>query len=163
MGSRVILILVCILSIHFNTFVSNADTCVEDLESLKDHFQTNENIVKIQETFYPQDNKLTPRYVVFHYCYKEPCNNSNAEYDYFWPDNPIFMFLDYYLFRALIFELADLGDTCEQYFVIPQFCNNTKLNKEELLLSLTKQVTLLILFLNSLHSILVSKNWRNWQ
>ena len=111
----------------------------------------------------PLTNSWTGINHYFHYCYEEQSNNSNAEYDYFWPDNPIFMFLDYYLFRALIFELADLGDICEQYFVVPQFCNNTKLNTEELLLALTKQVTLLILFLNSLHSILVSKNWRNWQ
>ena len=162
MGSRAILIFVCILSIYFNTFVSSADTCVEDLESLKTDFYTNDNLLKIQETFYPQNNKLTPRYVIFHYCHEKPCTNSNAEYEYFWPDNPIFMVLDFYLFRALIFELADLGDICEQYFVVPQFCNKTKPSTEELLLALTKKVTLLILFLNSLHSILVSKNWQQF-
>ena len=63
MGSRVILIFVCILSIYFNTFVSTADTCVEDLESLKADFYKKENLLKIQETFYPQNNKLAPHYM----------------------------------------------------------------------------------------------------
>ena len=102
MGNRIILILVCILSIYLNTFVSTADTCVKNLESLKADFYTKDSILK---TFFPQNDKLAPRYVIFHYCYKEPCNNSNAEYDYFWPNNPIFMVLDYYLFRALFLNL----------------------------------------------------------
>ena len=164
MARRIILIFACILSIYFNLFVSTADACIKDLESLTTHFKTKDNILKIQETFYPQNSKLAPRYVTVHYCYEKPCNNSTAKDVYFWTDNTFFMVLGYYLFRAVTFEFADLGDICEQYFVVPQFCNTTKLKTEELLLALTKEVIFtLSLFLNSLHFISVSKNWRNSQ
>ena len=114
MARRIILIFVCILSIYFNLFVSAADECVKDLESLIAHFKTKDNILKIKETFYPQNSKLAPCYVIVNYCYEEPCNNSNAKDVYFWTDNPFSMVLGYHLFRALIFEFGDLGDICEQ-------------------------------------------------
>ena len=142
-ASRMILILL-LLSINFDDFVSATDTsCVEDLMSLIDAFSSNktstDNILRIQETFYPQ-NKAAAHYVIVCYCYQEPCNKTSADYIYIWTDNAIFFVVDYYLFKALTFELADLGDIREVFFVIPEPCNNN--NTEDLLLALTSQVEL---------------------
>ena len=132
-----------VLMINVSVFVSIADTsCVEDLMSLIDVFKTNktstDNVLHIRQTFYPQD-KPAPHYVIVHYCYEEPCNNNNtANYTYIWTDNPIFFVVDYHLFNALTFELADLGNIGELNLVVPQFCNN---NEMELLQALTSQVT----------------------
>ena len=141
--NRIILILL-LLSINFDSFVSAADTsCVEDLMSLIDSFSSNktstDNILRIQETFYPQ-NKAAAHYVIVGYCFQEPCNKTNnADYIYIWTDNAIFFVVDYYLFSTLTFFLADLGDIGEVFFVIPEPCNN---NTEDLLLALTSQVEL---------------------
>ena len=143
MTGRIILILF-VFSINFNTFVFADDTsCVVDLPSFIAAFRSNEtstdNILKIQQTFYPQ-NKPTPHFVVVHYCYEEPCNNSDtANYTYVWTDNPIFFVVDYYLFSSLTFKLAGLGDIGEQSFVVPVPCDNN--TNKELLLALTSQVT----------------------
>lgn len=149
MAGRIILILF-VSSINFNTFVSADDTsCVVDLPSLIDAFRSNEtstdNVLKIQQTFYPQD-KPAPHYVIVHYCYDEPCNKNNntANYTYVWTDNPIFFVVDYYLLGALTFELAGLGDIGEQYFVVPVTCDNN--TNKELLLALTSQVNSIIIF-----------------
>ena len=142
MASRIIASLF-VLMINVSVFVSIADTsCVEDLMSLIDVFKTNktstDNVLHIRQTFYPQD-KPAPHYVIVHYCYEEPCNNNNtANYTYIWTDNPIFFVVDYHLFNALTFELADLGNIGELNLVVPQFCNN---NEMELLQALTSQVT----------------------
>ena len=142
MASRIIANLF-VLMINVSVFVSIADTsCVEDLMSLIDVFKTNktstDNVLHIRQTFYPQD-KPAPHYMIVHYCYEEPCNNNNtANYTYIWTDNPIFFVVDYHLFNALTFELADLGDIGELNLVVPQFCNN---NEMELLQALTSQVT----------------------
>ena len=140
--SRIILILL-LLSINFDNFVSAADTsCVEDLPSLRAAFSSNEtstdNILRIHETFYPQ-NKAAAHYVIVSYYYQKPCNKTSAGYIYIWADNAIFFVVDYYLFRALTFELTDLGDIREVFFVIPEPCNN---NTKDLLLALTSQVEL---------------------
>ena len=139
-ANRIILILF-LLSINFDAFVSAADTsCVEDLMSLIDAFSSNktstDNILRIQETFYPQ-NKAAAHYVIVYYCYQEPCNKTNADYIYIWTDNAIFFVVDYYLFSALTLFLADLGNIREVSFVVPEPCNN---NTENLLLALTSQV-----------------------
>ena len=148
MAGRIILILF-VFSINLNTFVSGDDTsCVVDLPSLIAAFGSNEtstdNILKIHLTFYPQ-NKPAPHYVLVHYCYEQPCNNDNtANYSYIWTDNPIFFVVEYYLFKALTFGLADLGDIDEQSFVAPVPCNNN--TNKELLLALTSQVNSIISF-----------------
>ena len=142
MASRIIVNLF-VLMINVSVFAAIADTsCVEDLMSLIDVFKTNktstDNVLHIRQTFYPQD-KPAPHYMIVHYCYEEPCNNNNtANYTYIWTDNPIFFVVDYHLFNALTFELADLGDIGELNLVVPQFCNN---NEMELLQALTSQVT----------------------
>ena len=142
MASRIIASLF-VLMINVSVFAAIADTsCVEDLMSLIDVFKTNktstDNVLHIRQTFYPQKN-TAPHYVIVHYCYEEPCNNNNtANYTYIWTDNPIFFVVDYYLFNALTFELADLGNIGELNLVVPQFCNN---NEMELLQALTSQVT----------------------
>ena len=171
MASRIISILL-LLSIKASPSDSAANTsCVVDLPSFIAAFRSNitstSNILKIRQTFYPQD-KPAPHVVVVHYCYEELRNNNNdtdtnndtAIYSYVWTDNPIFFVVDYYLFTALTFELAGLGDIGEQFFVIPQSCNDT--NTEELLLAVTIQVTLLILFyIYFLYIYKVKVNWRN--
>ena len=142
MASRIIASLF-VLMINVSVFAAIADTsCVEDLMSLIDVFKTNktstDNVLHIRQTFYPQD-KPAPHYVIVYYCYEEPCNNNNtANYTYIWTDNPIFFVVNYHLFNALTFELADLGNIGELNLVIPQFCNN---NEMELLQVLTSQVT----------------------
>ena len=144
MTRRIILILL-VLSI-INGFVSEFATdtsCVENLPSFIAAFSSNEtstdNILRIQETFYPQ-NKPAPHFVLVHYCYEEPCNNNNtANYTYIWTDNPIFFVVDYHLLNALTFKLAGLGDIGEQSFVVPVPCDNN--TNKELLLALTSQVT----------------------
>ena len=135
MESRIILIFVSILTIYFNAFVSNADACVENLQSLMAVFNTSNNILKIQETFYPQNTKPAPHYVLVCYCYEEPCDVTNVKHAFYWADNPIYNVVDYYLFKALTFELLDLGDIRGVFFVVPQPCD------KELLLDLTKKVT----------------------
>ena len=147
MAGRIILILL-VFSINFNTFVSDDDTsCVVDLPSLIAAFRSNEtstdNVLKIRQTFYPQD-KPAPHYVIVHYCYQEPCNNNdNVNYSYIWTDNPIFFVVGYYLLSALTFELAGLGDIGEQYFITPVTCDNN--TNKELLLALTAEVTSIII------------------
>ena len=143
MASRFTLILF-VFSINCYVSVSESGavmSCVEDLPSLIAAFSSNktstDNILRIQETFYPQD-KAAPHYVKVYYCYQEPCNETNPDYTYIWTDNPIFFVVDYHLFRALTFELADLGDIGNVSFVVPEPCNNN--DTEELLLVLTKQV-----------------------
>ena len=156
-----------VLLINFNAFASEpADntSCAVDLPSFIAAFRSNEtstdNVLKIQQTFYPHD-KAAPHYVYVYYYYQEPGNNSDtANYTYIWTDNPIFFVVGYYLFKALTFELADLGDIGEQYFVIPQSCNNT--NTEDLLLALTRQVTSRTLFYVYFFTFFkVKVNWRN--
>ena len=141
MTNRIILIFVCMLSICFNTFVSTADECVEDLKSLVTKFNTSDNIQKIQKTFYPYKKKPAPHYVYINYCYDEPCNVSTAKYNYYWSDINIFDVLGYHQFIALTFDLEDIRyENPVQSFIIPQICNDT--NLRELLGSLTLQVTL---------------------
>ena len=71
MAGRIIFILFVFL-INFNASVS--ESCVQDLPSLIDAFSSNENvtdnILRIQETFYPQ-NKQAPHYVTVYYCFEE--------------------------------------------------------------------------------------------
>ena len=148
MAIRIILILLVLSIINGFVLESAADTsCVQDLPSLIAGFSSNEtstdNILRIQETFYPQ-NKPVPHYVTVYYCFEEPCDETTVDYTYVWADNPIFFVVDYYLFRALTFELADLGDIQEVYFVVPEPCDNN--TNKELLLTLTAQVTSLISF-----------------
>ena len=153
MASRILKIFFVLL-INFNTFVSDDDTsCVPDLKSLIDDFKTTktstDNLLRIQDTFYPQNNEKTPHYVNVSYCYQEPCNSSrpeNVNYTYIWADNRIFFVVDYHLFRALTFELADLGNFGEVYFVVPQPCDNNTEDIRDLLLTLTSQVNQIILF-----------------
>ena len=147
MASRIIASLL-VLMINVSVFVAIADTsCVEDLKSLIDVFKTNktstDNVLHIRQTFYPQKN-TAPHYVIVHYCFEEPCNSDNniANYTYIWTDNPIFFVVDYHLFNALTFELANLGDIGELNLVVPQFCKN---NENELLQALTSQVTYILL------------------
>ena len=138
MGSRVILILVCILSIYFDTLVLTVDACVEDLESLIDDIKTNDSYIReLQKTFYPLNNKQAPHYVNLYYCFWKPCNSSIA-HKYYWTDNTIFTVLGYDLFMALTFKLVDIGEVRELYFEISQFCNSS--STAELLLSLTTKV-----------------------
>ena len=145
MAGKIISILF-ILSINFHAFVSESaanTSCAKDLPSFVAAFSSNktstDNILRIKETFFPQD-KATPHYVLVYYCYQEPCSNeTNIDYTYIWADNAIFFVVDYYLFKALTFELAELGDIGKVYFVIPEPCNSN--DTESLLLVLTSQVT----------------------
>ena len=147
MASRIILILF-VLSINFHAFVSESAanmSCAKDLPSFISAFSSNktstDNILRIKETFYPQD-KAAPHYVKVYYCLQETsnnCTNNTADYIYIWADNAIFFVVDYHLFKALTFELAELGDIGEVYFVVPDPCNNN--DTDSLLLVLTSQVT----------------------
>ena len=151
MASRIFIILF-VLSINFNTFVSDNDTsCVPDLKTLIEDFETTktstDNLLRIHDTFYPQNNTKPPHYVKVYYCYSGPCDSSNSEnidYTYVWTDNPIFFVVDYHLFGTLTFELADLGDFREVYFVVPEPCDNN--TNKNLLLALTSKVTQIISF-----------------
>ena len=144
MAGRIIFILFVFL-INFSAFVS--ESCVQDLPSLIAAFSSNEtttdNILRIQETFYPQ-NKPAPHYVTVYYCFEEPCDETTINYTYIWAENPIFFIVDYYLFSSLTFKLADLGGIAEQSFIVPVPCNNN--TNKNLLLALTLQVTSLISF-----------------
>ena len=145
MAGKIISILF-ILSINFHAFLSESaanTSCAKDLPSFIDAFSSNktstDNILRIKETFFPQ-HKADPHYVFVYYCYQEPCSNeTNADYTYIWADNAIFFVVDYYLFSALTFFLADLGDIGKVYFVIHEPCNSN--DTESLLLVLTSQVT----------------------
>ena len=150
MASRIFLILF-VLSINFNTFVSDNTSCVQDLKTLIDDFETTktstDNLLRIHDVFYPPNNTKSPHYVKVYYCYNGPCDSSkpeNIKYTYDWTDNPIFFVLDYHLFSSLTFELADLGDFKEVYFVVPVPCDNN--TNKNLLLALTSKVTQIISF-----------------
>ena len=139
MRSRVILILVCILSIYFNTLVLTVDACVEDLQSLIDDIKTNDSIKReLKKTFYSLNNKPAPRYVnIYYYFWKA---NSSIAFNYNWTDNNIFLVLGSdLLFMALTFKLVDIGEVMSVYFPLPQFCNSSNIN--ELLGNLTLKVT----------------------
>ena len=106
---------------------ANDNFCVEDINSLINVFGSNEtstdNILRIQKTFYKDKS---PHYVTVHYCYEEPCSTgSDAKFTYIWTDNLIFFVINYHLFRALTFELADLGEAETQFFIVPEFCNKS--------------------------------------
>ena len=150
MADRIVAILLVFL-INFHPSVSESGavmSCVEDLPSLIAAFSSNEtetdNILRIENTFNPQD-KTAPHYVIIHYCYQKPCHWNNRNYTYVWADNPIFFVVDYYLFSTLTFFLADLGDIGNVSFVVPEPCNSD--NTEDLLLTLTTQVTFKFYFL----------------
>ena len=137
-----------LLLLTYTSFVSaeDANDCVENIKSLTEEFANEnktDNILRIQKTFY---KGKVPHYVTVYYCHKEPCNSeSDAKFKYIWTDDLLFFAINYHLFRALTFQLADLGDARTQFFIVPEICNeNINVSYvEELYQTLTAQVSAL--------------------